>query len=103
MIAAQAQLVLVTGPSGAGRSTAIHALEDLGFETIDNLPLHLVPRLLEGAPERPMALVIDVRNRDFSSAALVRLADERGIDMTAVDEPALDVLWLEAKTLTAGP
>ena len=38
------RLVLVTGPSGAGRSTAIHALEDLGYEVIDNLPLSLVPR-----------------------------------------------------------
>ena len=91
MIAAQAQLVLVTGPSGAGRSTAIHALEDLGFETIDNLPLHLVPRLLEGAPERPMALGIDVRNRDFSTAALVRLADE----LDARPEIALTVLYLD--------
>ena len=35
----QARLVLVSGPSGAGRSTAIHALEDLGYEVIDNLPL----------------------------------------------------------------
>ncbi|MEZ5215583.1 MAG: nucleoside triphosphate pyrophosphohydrolase [Ilumatobacteraceae bacterium] len=35
-------------------------------------------------------------------AHVVRLADERGIDMTAVDEAALDVLWLEAKALTAG-
>ena len=56
--------VLVTGPSGAGRSTAIHALEDLGFEAIDNLPLSLVPRLLSG-PEmtRHLALGMDVRNR----------------------------------------
>ena len=35
------RLVLVTGPSGAGRSTAIHALEDMGYEAIDNLPLSL--------------------------------------------------------------
>ena len=42
------RVVLVTGPSGAGRSTAIHALEDLGYEAIDNLPLTLVPRLLDG-------------------------------------------------------
>ncbi|MDA0962922.1 MAG: RNase adaptor protein RapZ, partial [Proteobacteria bacterium] len=35
--------VLVTGPSGAGRSTAIHVLEDLGFEAIDNLPMRLLP------------------------------------------------------------
>jgi len=62
------RVVLVTGPSGAGRSTAINALEDLEFEVIDNLPLSLWPRLLDGAPPpRPLALGLDVRNRDFSS------------------------------------
>ena len=71
------QLLLVTGPSGAGRSTAIHALEDLGYETIDNLPLSLVPRLLEGpALGRPIALGIDVRNREFSATALIELIDQ---------------------------
>ena len=43
------RLVLLTGPSGAGRSTALNALEDMGFETIDNLPLALAPTLLDGA------------------------------------------------------
>ena len=69
-------LVLVTGPSGAGRSTAIRVLEDLGYEAIDNLPLSLLPRLLSGAPpERPLALGIDARNRDFSTQALIEVID----------------------------
>ena len=70
------RLVLVTGPSGAGRSTAINALEDMGFEAIDNLPLSLIPRLLDG-PSRPepLALGLDVRNRDFSSANVIELID----------------------------
>lgn len=73
---AVARLVLVTGPSGAGRSTAIRALEDMGYEAIDNLPLSLLPRLLEGqAPDKPLALGIDVRNRDFSTAALIEVID----------------------------
>lgn len=67
-----AHVVFVTGPSGAGRSTAIHALEDLGFEAIDNLPLSLLPRLLEGAPpDRPMALCIDPRTRNFDARDLI--------------------------------
>ncbi len=66
------KVVLVTGPSGAGRSTAIHALEDIGFEAIDNLPLTLLPRLLSGPPMvQNLALGVDVRNRDFSSASLI--------------------------------
>ena len=65
------RVTLVTGLSGAGRSTAINVLEDLGFETIDNLPLTLVPRLLDGRRlDRPMALGVDTRTRDFSLAAL---------------------------------
>ncbi len=72
------RLVLVTGPSGAGRSTAIRAIEDMGYEAIDNLPLSLLPRLLDGrAPEKPLALGIDVRNRDFSTNALIEVIDRQ--------------------------
>ncbi|NSX54497.1 RNase adapter RapZ [Parasulfitobacter algicola] len=71
------RIVLVTGPSGAGRSTTINVLEDAGFEAIDNLPLSLLPRLLDGPPLlRPMALGIDVRNRDFSATALIEMIDK---------------------------
>ena len=86
------RLLLVTGPSGAGRSTAIHALEDLGFEAIDNLPLSLVPRLLDGpALGRPIALGIDVRNRDFSATALIELIDH----LTRNPDVALELLYLD--------
>lgn len=86
------RLVLVTGPSGAGRSTAIGALEDLGYETIDNLPLTLVPRLVEGPPlGRPIALGLDVRNRDFNATALIELID----DLTRDPRVALEVLFLD--------
>jgi UPF0042 nucleotide-binding protein len=66
--------VLVTGPAGAGRGTAIKVLEDIGFEAIDNLPLTLLPRLLDGPPlGRPVALGIDPRNRDFTTDAFLDL------------------------------
>ncbi|KPP90553.1 MAG: ATP-binding protein ManX [Rhodobacteraceae bacterium HLUCCA08] len=70
------RVVLITGPSGAGRSTAINVLEDIGYEVIDNLPLSLMPRLIEGpAHDRPLALGIDVRNRDFSVDTLWAVLD----------------------------
>ncbi|MCF1708029.1 RNase adapter RapZ [Tabrizicola sp. J26] len=86
------RLVLVTGPSGAGRSTAIHALEDMGYEVIDNLPLSLVPRLIDGPPlARPVALGLDVRNRDFNVTALIELIDSLSRDARVTAE----VLYLD--------
>ena len=41
------KLILVSGPAGAGRTTAIRSLEDFGFEAIDNLPLDLVKSVLK--------------------------------------------------------
>jgi len=67
-------IVFVTGPSGAGRSTATNVFEDLGFETIDNLPLALLPRLLSGPRlDRSMTLGIDVRTRDFDTGKVLQL------------------------------
>lgn len=66
------RVVFVTGPSGAGRSSALNVLEDAGFEVVDNLPLRLIPALLDGPGEdRPLALGIDPRNRDFSTNAII--------------------------------
>ena len=87
------RLVLVTGPSGAGRSTAVNVLEDLGFEVIDNLPLSLLPRLLDGPPlERSLALGLDVRNRDFSVNALLDLTRK----LTEDARIQADMLYLDA-------
>ena len=67
------EIAVITGMSGAGRSTVIHALEDLGWETVDNLPLALIPRLAEpGATGgRPLALGLDTRTRGFSAEAVI--------------------------------
>lgn len=73
----QRRIVLVTGPSGAGRSSALNVLEDAGFEAIDNLPLRLLPALLDGEPQPHLvALGIDARNRDFSTNGVLELIAE---------------------------
>ena len=88
------RVVLVTGPSGAGRSTAINVLEDLGFESIDNLPLSLVPRLLDGPPlDRPLAIGLDVRNRDFEVNAVLDTIRLLSNDPTI----SADVLFLDCQ------
>ena len=66
-------LVVLTGLSGAGKSTATKSLEDIGFRTIDNLPHELIPALLEKIrlqPERfsRLCLVIDARDGDPKEA-----------------------------------
>lgn len=63
-------LVIITGLSGSGKSTAAHALEDDGFFVVDNLPPALLPPFLalsaeSGMEQRNLAVVIDARNRDF--------------------------------------
>ncbi|WP_193139816.1 MULTISPECIES: RNase adapter RapZ [unclassified Meridianimarinicoccus] len=90
---ATARIILVTGPSGAGRTTAVRVLEDLGCEAIDNLPLSLVPRLLDGpALGRDLVLGVDVRNRDFSVAAFQDLIEQlRG------GGARVEVLYLDAE------
>ena len=67
------KVVLVTGMSGAGRTTALKGLEDLGYEAVDNLPLSLLGNLVrppelgpDGRPPRPLAVGVDIRTRDFA-------------------------------------
>ncbi|WGI23559.1 RNase adapter RapZ [Amylibacter sp. IMCC11727] len=91
-------VVLVTGPSGAGRSTAIKAFEDLGYETIDNIPLALLPRLIAGPPDgRPMALGLDVRTRDFSVRGVLDVYD--AFKQDEVMEPSLLYVDCQADAL----
>ncbi|HEY0444898.1 MAG TPA: RNase adapter RapZ [Allosphingosinicella sp.] len=76
--AAPQRILLVTGLSGAGKSTALRTLEDVGWEVVDNLPLSLLEHLLstplsKGAQRRrPLAVGIDSRTRDFDAQKIVQ-------------------------------
>jgi len=90
------RILLVTGLSGAGRTTVLKTLEDLGWEAVDNLPLSLLDRLLsspipQGAPdeERPFAIGIDSRTRGFDAAGILRrvarLREEQPVEILFLD------------------
>ncbi len=81
------RVVIITGMSGAGKTLALKALEDMGWEAVDNLPLSLVGSLVrpgDGVP-RPLAIGIDIRTRDFGVepvlAAIDRLMVEPGLEV----------------------
>lgn len=79
------RVLLVTGMLGAGKSTALRELEDLGWESIDNFPIRLLDRLIGGAagksaPGHPLAIGFDCRTRGFVPADIieqVKLLSER--------------------------
>lgn len=76
----QQHVLVITGMSGAGRSTAAHVLEDLGWYVVDNLPPQLIGRLVDltraAVPAAgKLAVVVDVRGRSFFSALSAALAD----------------------------
>ena len=61
-------VLIVTGMSGAGKTSVLKALEDLGFEAVDNLPVALIPSLLQmTSAQKPLAVGVDTRTRDFNA------------------------------------
>ena len=88
------RILFVTGASGAGRSTATNALEDIGFQSIANLPLSLVDRVIEGRHVKsPLALGIDVRNQDFSIDVMVELIER----LTADNTVDVELIYLDCR------
>ena len=76
------ETLILTGMSGAGRSTVAHALEDLGWYVVDNLPPALISALVTngtGPQGKELAVVVDVRGGEFFdelSLALAQLKSE---------------------------
>ena len=93
--AARRRVVLVTGASGAGRSTSLNVLEDAGFEVIDNLPLRLLPTLVDSPAERrPLAIGIDARTRGFAIDTLF----EHLMALSRRDDLMVELLYLDCST-----
>ena len=68
------KLIIITGTSGAGRTTAINVFEDIGFESIDNIPISMIDNLvLAKNRNKNLALGIDIRTREFSPESLRKL------------------------------
>lgn len=89
---AHSPLLVVTGMSGAGRSTALKTLEDMGYEAVDNVPLSLLPNLVSPQATRlPLAVEVDVRTRDFAVPALVEALDR----LVAGHDLELKVVFLD--------
>lgn len=71
------QIIIVTGMSGAGKTTVLNVFEDIGFEVIDNLPLSLLPSITaEITDSSPLAIGIDARTRDFNPERLMEFYTE---------------------------
>ena len=78
MTAGDVQLLVVTGLSGSGKSYVGHPLDDVGYTTVDNLPLSLLAEFAEEVaagrmPRRKNAVILDVRNPDFAGRFPERL------------------------------
>lgn len=92
-------VLLVTGMSGAGKTSALKALEDLGYEAVDNLPLSLLGNLVLPSQRtldvhefrQPLAIGVDIRTRDFAAETFTRELDR----LRAVDDIAVRVLFLD--------
>jgi UPF0042 nucleotide-binding protein len=95
------EILLVTGLSGAGKSTVLRTLEDLGWEVVDNLPLSLLDRLLvtdapagsEGSA-RPLAIGIGAMTRDFDAGAIIGQVDR----LRAAGREEIGALFLDCAT-----
>ncbi|HYG93913.1 MAG TPA: RNase adapter RapZ [Nocardioides sp.] len=102
-------LVVVTGMTGAGRSTAAKELEDLGFYVVDNLPPNLladVVRLVDESlgPAQPIAVVVDVRSGSFFHGLQSALAHgSTGRDTTLVFLDATDEVLVRRQEAARRP
>ncbi len=86
------RILLVTGMLGAGKSTALRELEDLGWESIDNFPIRLLDRLVGGEEHRSsLAIGFDCRTRGFVPGEIIEQAKE----LSGREDVELTTLFLD--------
>ena len=88
------RVFVVTGLSGAGRTTALKALEDMDCEAVDNLPVRLMGTLIRQGPAegRGLAIGVDVRTRDFDAGRFAHEIEE----LRAVVDTPVELLFLDS-------
>lgn len=96
--------VVLTGVSGSGKTTALHALEDMGFYTVDNVPPSMWPQLLDllSSEEHGVAVGIDIRAGDYLEQApdAIRRLEELGHDPAVVFLDANDEVLVRRYNFT---
>lgn len=86
------RILLVTGMLGAGKTTALRALEDLGWEAVDNFPIRLLKRLVDDdVGNQSLAIGFDCRTRDFVPADVI----ERVKRLEGRDDVVVTTLFLD--------
>ena len=90
------RILLVTGLSGAGKSSALQVLEDLGWEAIDNFPVRLLARLIavEDDHQAPLAIGFDSRTRGFNAGNVIDLCKK----LTRRNDVELTTLFMDCST-----
>jgi len=79
------RILIVTGLSGAGRTSALKILEDFGFEAIDNIPFFFLQNIIELKIKKNLAVGIDIRSRDFDAKKIISFINKKkDIDISVV-------------------
>ncbi|WP_114520391.1 RNase adapter RapZ [Altererythrobacter sp. ZODW24] len=93
------RILLVTGMAGAGKTTALRVLEDLGWEAIDNFPIRLLDRMLgtdasEDGIRPPLAIGFDTRTRGFRPDKIIRRVKR----LTGRDDISVATLFIDCNS-----
>ncbi|MEM9469087.1 MAG: RNase adapter RapZ [Pseudomonadota bacterium] len=95
----QHKIIIITGLSGAGISSALKSLEDLGYEVFDNFPLEFIDGLIDQDPGKPIAIGMDSRVRHFNPEDIIEKKEKLGATLVflTADDTALQKRFTETR------